>query len=106
MHRAGLPGIPVDLNEVAGEAQLVALPVRLDERNDLGELGGSSARRLDVNGHRGVFGFASSGPDTHLQPTGTKVIDSYTVSQPISAAVNACRRPLRRVAVAATASTA
>src|SRR5262249_43514455 len=67
LHWPWPPRVPAHLNEVARIVQLFALPVRLDEGDDLGQLGDSPTRTVEVQAHRGVLDFAPTGADPHFQ---------------------------------------
>src|SRR5262249_53219417 len=69
LHRPWPTRVPAHLNEVARIVQFFALPVRLDEGDDLGQLGDSPTRTVEVESHRGVLDFAPAGADPHFQTT-------------------------------------
>jgi len=69
LHRPWPSRVSVHLNEVARVVQFFTLPMGLDERDDLGQLGDPLAGTVEVEPHRGVLDFAPAGADSHFQTT-------------------------------------
>src|ERR1700679_2975238 len=68
LHRPRPSRVPAHANELARVIQFVALPMGLDKRDHLGQLGNAAPRTVEFESHRGVFDFAPAGTDTQFQP--------------------------------------